>query len=379
MCEPLLTVFDKADKVHHHNPFQTTLGKKNIQAVVGQTSVGEVYNMSKDLERALSKLRFDDQVLGYSLMTKVGRPFVSFAFPDELFPRVKDSINLYKSDLRLMTIDTDRGLVVLSPVDQNWILTVLYVPELQLGLAIAKTKNVLRLLEGIELPPPPEEFEESVESNIQVLESIAIQAASVEATESTEEPVTPRIEVTTPPLAEVTTPAPEAELLPPESFNVQPLTIPERGPQYSTALSLDSSLYTEMKTLYRNFGFDVLMLVDGNISVEKIADSMFQPNNRVIDLLKWGASKGIISVPQVSPGEEVTAQSKSTLGRYVKCPRFEGDMNKVASGDQSIIRLCDGTRTTEQIAESLKIPLPKVVQTVAKYRKHGLKLIGKTL
>ena len=116
--------------------------------------------MSKDLERALSKLRFDDQVLGYSLMTKVGRPFVSFAFPDELFPRVQNSIQLYKKDLRLMTIDTDKGLIVLSPVDENWILTVLYVPELQLGLAIAKTKNVLRLLEGIELPPPPEEFDE---------------------------------------------------------------------------------------------------------------------------------------------------------------------------------------------------------------------------
>ena len=66
--------------------------------------------MSKDLERALSKLRFDDQVLGYSLMTKIGRPFVSFSFPDELFPRIKDSIKLYKADLRLMTIDTEKGL-----------------------------------------------------------------------------------------------------------------------------------------------------------------------------------------------------------------------------------------------------------------------------
>ena len=72
--------------------------------------------MSSDLERALAKLRFDEQVLGYSLMTKAGRPFVSFSFPTELFPRVRDSINLYKTDLRLMTIDTDRGLVVLSPV-----------------------------------------------------------------------------------------------------------------------------------------------------------------------------------------------------------------------------------------------------------------------
>lgn len=335
--------------------------------------------MSKDLERALSKLRFDDQVLGYSLMTKVGRPFVSFAFPDELFPRVKDSINLYKSDLRLMTIDTDRGLVVLSPVDDNWILTVLYVPELQLGLAIAKTKNVLRLLEGIELPPPPEEFEESVESNLQVLESIAIKAASVEATKPLDAaPVSePEVE-TNPPVADTSQPQVE-ELPPPESFNVLPATVPERGPTYSNALSLDSALYSEMKKLYRNFGFDVLMLVDGTISVEKIADSMFQPNNRVIELLKWGASKGIVEVPLFSAGGEVKAKAQSSMGHYIKCPRFEGDMGKIASEDMNIIRICDGSRTTEQIAEELKLPLPKVVQTIAKYRKYGLKLIGKTI
>ncbi|MFW9768746.1 MAG: hypothetical protein ACFFF9_06720 [Candidatus Thorarchaeota archaeon] len=337
--------------------------------------------MSKDLERALSKLRFDDQVLGYSLMTKVGRPFVSFAFPDELFPRVKDSIALYKSDLRLMTIDTDRGLVVLSPVDDNWILTVLYVPELQLGLAIAKTKNVLRLLEGIELPPPPEDFEESSESNLQVLESIAIQAASVE-TVPPEIPLEPPIETPTPVVETPVVEAPADEIKPelsPDDFNVQPGTVPTRGSEYANALSLDSSLYKEMKTQYRNFGFDVLMLVDGNNSVEQIADSMFQPNNRVIELLKWGASKGIIDVPQIEAGDESVAAAPSTMGRYVKCPRFEGDISKVASGDQSIINMCDGSRTTEQIAEALKLPLPKVIQIVAKYRKHGLKVIGKTI
>jgi hypothetical protein len=340
--------------------------------------------MSKDLERALSKLRFDDQVLGYSLMTKIGRPFVSFAFPDELFPRVKDSINLYKSDLRLMTIDTDRGLVVLSPVDENWILTVLYVPELQLGLAIAKTKNVLRLLEGIELPPPPEDFEESSESNLQVLESIAIQAASVETAPPKTPKQPPVVETPTqPPVVEtptVETPVVETEPdLSPDDFSVQPGTVPTRGSAYATALNLDSSLYNEMKTQYRNFGFDVLMLVDGTNTVEQIADSMFQPNNRVIELLKWGASKRIIEVPQIEAGDKSAAATPSTMGRYVKCPRFEGDLSKVVGGDLSIIKLCDGTRTTEQIAEELKVPLPKVVQVVAKYRKHGLKVIGKTL
>ena len=242
-------------------------------------------------------------------------------------------------------------------------------------MAIAKTKNILRLLEGIELPPPPEEFEESVESNLQVLESIAIKAASVETTE----PAVADVKAAVSPPVEETPATPVEEQLPPDAFSVQPATVPTRGSQYSRALSLDSELYTEMKNLYRNFGFDVLMLVDGQINVEKIADSMFQPNNRVIDLLKWGASKGIVNVPQISPDEEIAVESKGTMGRYVKCPRFEGDMEKIENSDQSIIRLCDGSRTTEQIAESLDIPLPKVVQTVAKYRKHGLKVIGKTL
>jgi len=330
--------------------------------------------MSKDLERALSKLRFDDQVLGYSLMTKVGRPFVSFAFPDDLFPRVKDSINLYKKDLRLMTIDTDKGLVVLSPVDDNWILTVLYVPELQLGLAIAKTKNVLRLLEGIELPPPPEEFEESSEENLQVLESIAVNASAVEDTPAV--PVTPDAAPVVP--EEVSVPIEE---LSPDDFNVSTSTIPERGPHYSTSLTLDSELNTEMKKLYRNFGFDVLMLVDGTNSVTSIADSMFQPTDRVTDLLKWSATRGIIVVPRVVVGAEGSTESggSGSMGKYVKCPKFEGNLDKVSGDDMAIIRQCDGKKTPEQIAEATSLPMPKVMSTLAKYRKSGLKMIGRTI
>jgi hypothetical protein len=330
--------------------------------------------MSKDLERALSKLRFDDQVLGYSLMTKIGRPFVSFAFPDELFPRVKDSIKLYKTDLRLMTIDTEKGLVVLSPVDVNWILTVLYVPELQLGLAIAKTKNVLRLLEGIELPPPPEDFEESSETNIQVLESIALKAASVE-----EAPIITQTPET--PTSHPELPIKTVQALTISDFSVNTTTVPERGPEYSNSLSLDSKLYNEMKSLYRNFGFDVLMLVDGNNSVESIADSMFQSTDRVIDLLKWGATRGIIGVPRIEEEAKDTSQGRksASLGRYVKCPMFEGDLSKVSGDDIQIIRLCDGKLTPEQIAEKINQPVPKIVQTLAKYRKVGLKMIGRTI
>jgi hypothetical protein len=328
--------------------------------------------MSSDLERALSKLRFDDQVLGYSLMTNAGRPFVSFSFPDELFPRVKDSISLYKSDLRLMTIDTEKGLVVLSPVDEHWILTVLYVPELQLGLAIAKTKNVLRMLEGIELPPPPDEFEESAEGNLQVLESIGIQAASTTSeAPAVEEPITSESE------PEIEPDEAPAEERSPDDFRVTPSTIPKRGPAYATSLSLDSELSSEMKKTYRNFGFDVLMLVDGNVSISQIADSMFQSTERVIECIKWAASKNIVDVPVIE-AEDGKGAGAGTMGQFVKCPKFEGDLSKVKDTEKDILELCDGTRTTEEVAEAAGVQKQLVINVLARYRKN-VSMIGKTV
>ncbi len=305
-------------------------------------------------------------------MTKQGRPFVSFSFPDDLFPRVKESIGLYKTDLRLMTIDTDMGLVVLAPVDENWILSVLYVPELQLGLAIAKTKNVLRMLEGVELPPPPEEFEEAAESNLEVLEEIGMQAASTDAASTTMAEPTP--EPTSEPAAEVATP--EAELKP-SDFVAVTSTVPKKGESFSTALSLDSDLYAEMKNHYRNFGFDVLMLVDNTMTAGEIAESMFQPTERVIELLKWAASKRIVELPRAEGGGDEAAGRIS--GRFVKCPKYEGDLNKVDSSHLEIVKLCDGSRTTEEVAKAANVPTPRVVQILAKYRKFGMKIIGKRL
>ena len=344
--------------------------------------------MPSDLERALSKLRFDNQVIGYSLMTKGGRPFVSFSFPDELFPRVKDSIMLYKADLRLMTIDTEKGLVVLSPVDDNWILTVLYVPELQLGLAIAKTKNVLRLLEGIELPPPPEEFEDSSESNIQVFESIAIKAASSEP--EVPKPPSPEevesISAEPTPIAEEP-PKEEIEEMAPEAFEAYPSTIPEQGEMYSTALKLHSELYDEMKENYRNFAFDVLMLINGNNSVTEIADSMFQPIERISEMLKWAASRKIVILPVAEVKGEVkeegieaegaTAPTPSS-GGFVKCPRFMGDISKIKGEDREVLQHCNGKNTTDEISEASGLSTAKVMSVLGRYRKE-IKMIGKPI
>jgi hypothetical protein len=287
---------------------------------------------------------------------------------------VKDSINLYKSDLRLMTTDTENGLVVLSPVDDNWILTVLYAHELQLGLAIAKTKNVLRFLEGSELPPPPEDFEDSAESNLKVLESLQLKAASTSPADSQVE-----TEPTTEPADDAEPEATPFSALPdrpPPSFSTQLSTVPQRGRTYSTAMSLDSDLHNEMKEAHKNFGFDVLMLVDGSNSVSQISDLMFQSTERVIELLRWAASKWIVDLPEEEEGPEVP---EVPMGRLVKCPRFEGDLSKLKSNDLEVLRLCIGTRTTQEIAELAGIPHPRVVEVIARNKKQGIKMIGKTI
>jgi hypothetical protein len=344
--------------------------------------------MPSDLERALSKLRFDNQVIGYSLMTKGGRPFVSFSFPDELFPRVKDSIMLYKADLRLMTIDTEKGLVVLSPVDDNWILTVLYVPELQLGLAIAKTKNVLRLLEGIELPPPPEEFEDSSESNIQVFESLAIKAASSEP--QVPQPPPPEEEesiIEEPTLIAEEPPKEEEEEkeLSPEDFMVSASTVPKQGELYSSALTLHSELYDEMKENYRNFAFDVLMLIDGNNSVNEVADSMFQPTERVAEMLKWAASRKIVVLPiaegkveETEAGGEVAGQAATSTGGFVKCPQFTGDVSKLKGEDLEVLQHCNGKSSIDEISKASGLSTAKVMAVLGRYRKQ-IKMIGKPI
>jgi len=96
-----------------------------------------------------------------------------------------------------------------------------------------------------------------------------------------------------------------------------------------------------------------------------------------MEFLRWSASRGIIEVPIVDTTPKFVTAGAS-IGTYIKCPKFDGDFSKVLVDDIHVIRLCDGKLTPEQIAETLNMPLPKVLQTIAKYRKAGLKMIGRT-
>ncbi len=289
--------------------------------------------MLSEFDKALSKLRFDDQVQGYAMITKSGKIFVSFQFPDDIFPKVRDSILLYRDSLRLMTIDTDKGIVVMAPIGEHWVLATLFVPELQLGLAIAKTKNVLRILEKSELPPPPEGFDAEAE------EAAAVIAQSEPATTSA--------------LGDVEVVEAEKEKV------IVPQSVPERGPKYREILDMDSEMVWKLKKEFSSMALDVLMLVDNKKTISTISELVFQPADRVIEILKWAEENEIVTIPvvEIPEKEHVLAD----------CPMFEGELRKVKKDDRLILAQCDGTKPAKAIAEELKIPYPLVLSVIAKY------------
>ena len=110
----------------------------------------------------LSKLRYDESVSGYALITNDGQPFLSFSLPDEALPPIQGALRIHESSLRLMNIMTDAGTVILARVDPEWILGVLFEPTESLGSALQKIKDVARLLEDVTLPPPPAPIEHPI-------------------------------------------------------------------------------------------------------------------------------------------------------------------------------------------------------------------------
>ena len=70
-----------------------------------------------ELERVLTKLKFDEAVSGYALITSDGHPFLSFSLPDDVLPLIKGTLKIHRDDLRLVNIITDKGTVITGGAD----------------------------------------------------------------------------------------------------------------------------------------------------------------------------------------------------------------------------------------------------------------------
>ena len=305
------------------------------------------------LERVLTKLKFDESVLGYALITNDGHPFLSFSLPDEVLPRIKGTLKIHANDLKLMNILSDQGSVVLARVNPKWVLAVLFQPELHLGGALSRTQDVVNLLIQVDLPPPPipspePEIEVVPKTPSPIVQEIAEKPVITEEAK----PVLPEKEE-------------ESE---PEEIEVFHGCVVLRGKNYNEAVTLNSKLNLAMKRTYANLGVDILLVIDEKMTVYKIADKLAKPVERVLEAVTWCVNKGVVDVE--CPDHQDPEQKE-----LIEMPLFEGKIDKAKKQHRAVLELCDGTRSLQQIATVLGIPYFDALQCTIPYRGKTLQFI----
>lgn len=303
-----------------------------------------------ELERVLTKLKFDESVTGYALITNDGQPFLSFSLPDEVVPQIKGTLKIHAADLKLVNIMTSQGSVILSRVDSQWVLAVLFSPELTLGTALSRAKSVVELLENVTLPPPPVpvDLEEEL-------------VPETDAPAFHEQPIEHIEESSITPIADDTSTSMEAIEL------THGCTV-FRGEKYKEAVTLDTDLNLALKKAHSNLGVDVLLVLDEKMTIYQIAGSLVKPAERVVDVIRWCLVEKIVTVD--CPDAEETSQKE-----IVELPLFEGKIDKAKKEHRQILELCDGTRTLQEISTELGILYFEALQSILPYRGKTLRMV----
>jgi len=284
-----------------------------------------------DLDHVFGKLRFDESVSAYSLFTNDGEPFLSFSMPETIVPQLKGTMKAHSSSLKLVNVLTSVGTVVLSRVDPNWVLGVLFEPENPLGASLQSTRDVVEDLQKADLPKPPK--------------------SSVDSTQET-----PSIDV------EVS----EAE----ESRDIviRHGCIVHKDEQYGEAMMGDAEIRNSMTDQFGNWALDVLLMVDEERTIFQIAELLDRQVDRIIPLVEWLVPKQVVSVQ--CPSEQETGTRE-----IVECPVFNDDIGKAKREHREILELCNGHRTVQEIAEELNLQYFQVLQAIVPYRGKSVKFV----
>jgi predicted regulator of Ras-like GTPase activity (Roadblock/LC7/MglB family) len=303
------------------------------------------------LERVLTKLRYDESVSGYALITNDGQPFLAFSLPDETVPIIMGTMEIHSSSLKLMNVMSGAGTVILARVDLNWVLAVLFSPDFSLGLALQRTQDVVSLLEEVDLPPPPSR---TTPKTTELAE--AVQASASVAKEHV--PFTAIVD--------------EQADIPIDEVSVSHGCVVLRGAKYQEATSIDSELNRHLVNEFSNMGVDVLLVVDEERTVFKIAETLARRMERVLEVVKWCTSKHAVTL-------ECPEEQEAGKTEIVEVPLFEGDLRKAKKQHRDVLALCDGERTIHDIAGDLDIPYFEALQSIVPYRGKTVRFIRKKI
>jgi hypothetical protein len=241
---------------------------------------------------------------------------------------VKQTVSLYKGQISQLTVNTEAGLVVISKIADNWLLAVLFPPNLSLGIAVVKTKATLLALRELDLniiktipeapaEPKPAAPQPVTPPPVPPPQPTPTPAESQEPEPTTTEPAPPSPEPIPPPEPQPTIPEPDSmpppmEPPPPEPTEATPAPIPppkpddgridlafipQGGEDLLAALDTGSPVGS---TLYDRFGpyaRDVLFLVDGKRDVKTIAFLLGLPEYAIVEVLEFAITNRILAGP----------------------------------------------------------------------------------
>lgn len=281
--------------------------------------------MAEDVQRALDNLRFDRMVKAFCIISPDNVIYQSKLDP-ETEAMVKQTVSLYKGQISQLTVNTEAGLVVISKIANNWLLAVLFPPNLSLGIAVVKTKATLLALRELDLEilktmpaapaepkpkpvpppletPPPEIKTEPLPtpppSPPPATTSEPIISAEPASTITEEESLPPPLEP--PPVEPIESiepipPPPSPKPTSPES-RIDLTFVPQGGESLLAALDKGSPVGGNLYDKFGPFARDILFLVDGKRDVKTIAFLLGLPEYAIVEVLEFAITNNILAKP----------------------------------------------------------------------------------
>jgi predicted regulator of Ras-like GTPase activity (Roadblock/LC7/MglB family) len=275
--------------------------------------------VSEAVQRALDNLRFDRMVKAFCLISPDNAIYQS-TLDSSVEAMVKQTISLYQGRISQLTVNTEQGLVIISKVADEWLLTVLFPPNLSLGIAVVKTKATLLALRELDL------------SIVKTMPRVAAAGTTVPAPsitavepiateEEAEKPATPVVSPAPRPVVRLpqtptvptrlAAPATETEKPPapfpaerPPPIRPPPATeqgriglsfVPKGGDALLAALDKGSSIGGSLSEKFGPFARDVLFLVDGKRDVKTIAFLLGLPEYAIVEVLEFALQRNVLA------------------------------------------------------------------------------------
>ncbi len=281
--------------------------------------------MAEEVQRALDNLRFDRMVKAFCIISPDNIIYQS-TLDTDTEAMVKQTVGLYQGQISQLTVNTDAGLVVISKIANNWLLAVLFPPNLSLGIAVVKTKATLLALRELDLniiksipakpakakpvpatqptptpkptptpaletakvTPPSPKIPASINNSVE-----PIPPPPLPSTFSEDEPLPPPLEP--PPIEAIEPPPPPRPAQAKDRVDLA--FVPEGGKELLAALDTGSPIGG---TLFDKFGpsaRDILFLIDGKRDVKTIAFLLGLPEYAIVEVLEFAINYNIISKP----------------------------------------------------------------------------------